>query len=104
VGEKKKLKEKELKVPVPEGKQVLGIIEELVGWAHAKVRCFDGKTRICRVPRGLQRKIWLREGDIVLVDPWEYQSDKKGDIIYKYSQTEVEWLRKNGYLEEFEEF
>jgi len=33
------------KVPIPEGKQVIGIIEELVGWAHAKVRCFDGKTR-----------------------------------------------------------
>ncbi|HIP66670.1 MAG TPA: translation initiation factor IF-1A [Candidatus Nanopusillus sp.] len=93
------------KVPIPEGKQVIGIIEELVGWAHAKVRCFDGKTRICRVPKKLSRRIWLRRGDYVLVDPWEISGDKKGDIIYIYSPTEIEWLQKHGYIKlEEEEF
>jgi len=86
------------KVPVPKGKQVIGVIDELVGWAHAKVRCFDGKIRICRVPKKFSKKIWLVRGGYVLVDPWEIEGDKKGDIIYSYTDTEVEWLRKHGYI------
>jgi translation initiation factor 1A len=100
----KKSEEKEGKVPLPKGRQVIGIIEELVGWAHAKVRCLDGKVRICRVPKKISRRIWLRKGDYVIVDPWEIEGDKKGDIIYIYLPTEVEWLRRNGYLEVEEEF
>ncbi|MGC9132894.1 MAG: translation initiation factor eIF-1A [Nanopusillaceae archaeon] len=92
--------------PVPKGNQVIGIIEEVVGWAHAKVRCFDGKTRICRVPQNkkMHKNIWLKKGVYVLVEPWELQSDKKGDILYTYSTSEVEWLKKNGYLKIEEEF
>ncbi len=93
----------EKKIPLPDKNTVLGIVEEMVGWAHAKVRCFDGKTRICRIPGKLQRKIWIREGDIVLVKPYEIQSDKKGDIIYRYNTQEIEFLKKKGYLKEIEE-
>jgi len=91
--------------PIPEGNKVLGIIEELLGYAHARVKCFDGKTRICRVPKKLSRKIWLRKGEYVLVEPWEIQGDKKGDIIYAYTPNEVEWLKRKGYFKiEEEEF
>ena len=51
-----------------------------------RVRCFDGNTRICRIPGRLKRQLWVREGDIVVVEPWELGGDKKGDIIYKYSK------------------
>jgi len=91
------------KIPLPEGKKVLGIVEEVVGWSHAKVKCFDGKTRICRIPKKIGKQFWIREGDIVLVDPWEIQGDKKGDIIYRYDPNEVEILKKMGYLK-VEEF
>jgi translation initiation factor 1A len=93
-------------IPVPKDRQVIGIIEEVVGWAHARVRCFDGKTRICRVPQNkkMHRNIWLKKGTYVLVEPWELQSDKKGDILYSYTDTEVEWLKKKGYLKIEEEF
>ena len=89
--------------PLPQGRQVIGIIEEVVGWAHAKVKCFDGKTRICRVPKKLSSRVYLIKNAYVLVDPWEIDGDRKGDILYTYSQNEVEWLKKNGYIktEEF---
>ncbi len=93
----------EKKIPLPDKNTVLGIVEEMVGWAHAKVRCFDGKTRICRIPGKLQRRLWIREGDIVLVKPYEIQGDKKGDIIYRYNTQEIEYLKKKGYLKELEE-
>jgi len=34
----------------------------------------------------------------VLVSPWDFQSDKQGDIIWRYKRNQAEWLRKKGYL------
>jgi len=69
-----------------------------------RVRCLDGKTRICRVPGRLKKKLWVREGDILLIEPWELGGDQKGDVIYKYKPLQVDWLKKNGHLKELEEF
>jgi len=93
------------RVRLPRGKEVLGLLEQRVGASRILVKCFDGKTRNCRVPGRLKRELWLREGDIVIVQPWEYQSDERGDVIYKYkSKAQVEWLKKNGYIKIEEEF
>ena len=59
------------------------------------------------MPGRIRRRLWIRTGDIVLVEKWELQGDKKGDIIYKYRPAQVAWLRKHGYLEgidDIEEF
>lgn len=105
MGKKKDVNEEEnIKIPLPKGRQVIGIVKEVVGWAHARVFCFDGKERICRVPKKVSKNVWLKENTYVLVDPWEVQSDTRGDIIYSYSPNEVEWLKKNGYLKIEEEF
>jgi len=93
-----------LRVRLPRGKEVLGIIEQRLGASRMLVKCFDGHTRTCRVPGRLKRKLWLREGYIVLVEPWEYQSEGKGDIIYNYSKAAVEWLKKKGYVKIESEF
>ena len=46
-----------------------------------KVRCLDGKNRICRIPGRLKRKLWIREGDVLLIEPWELSGDDKGDVV-----------------------
>lgn len=95
------------RVKIPKGKQVIGILDQRLGGSRMRVKCLDKKTRICRIPGKLKRRLWVREGDVVLVEPWEFGGDDKGDIIFKYRQTQVAWLQKKGYLtklEEFEEF
>ena len=67
-----------------------------------RVRCLDGKTRICRVPGRLKRKLWVREGDVLLIEPWQLNQDDKGDVIYKYKSNQVSWLKKNGHLKNME--
>ena len=55
----------------------------------------------------MKRFLWVREGDIVLVEPWELGGDEKGDLIFKYKRNQVEFLRKKGYLrglEDMDEF
>jgi translation initiation factor 1A len=86
------------RVPLPRDKQVLGILEQRLGANHMLIKCFDGKSRNCRVPGRLKRKLWLREGDVVLVEPWELGGDERGDLLLKYSLAQVEWLRKKGFL------
>lgn len=94
------------RIKLPKGNQVIGIIEQRLGAGRSRVRCLDGHTRVCRVPGKVRRYIWLREGDIVLVQPWEFQSNEKGDIIFKYRPAQVEWLKQKGLLkiEELDEF
>jgi translation initiation factor 1A len=95
------------RVKLPRDKQTLGIIEERLGGSRMRVRCLDGKNRICRIPGRLKRSLWVRAGDVALVEPWELGGDAKGDIIFKYRPVQVDFLRRKGYLkglEEFEEF
>jgi translation initiation factor 1A len=92
------------RVRLPRGKQTLGILDQRLGGSKMRVRCLDGKTRICRVPGRLKRKLWVREGDILLIEPWLLGGDEKGDVIYKYRPNQAQWLKKNGYLKELETF
>ncbi len=92
-----------IRVKVPRGKEVIGILEQRMGGSRTRVRCLDGTTRLCRIPGRLKRKLWIREGDIVLVEPWEYDN-AKGDIIFKYKQTHIDWLKAKGYLKNIDEF
>ena len=92
------------KVKLPKGNQCFGIVDQRLGASRMRVKCLDGKARICRIPGRLKRKLWVREGDLVLVEPWEFGGDEKADILFKYRRTQIEWLRKNGQLKQLEEF
>lgn len=92
------------RINLPRGLQSFGVIEQRLGGSRMRVKCLDGKTRICRIPGRLTRKLWVREGDIVIAEPWEYSGDKKGDIVYKYTPTQVAFLRRKGYLRQLDEF
>lgn len=95
------------RIMLPRGNQVLGLVEQRVGGSRMLVKCFDGKTRNCRIPGRLKRSLWVREGDIIIVEPWEYGGDEKGDVIYKYTPTQVNYLKNKGFLDklsEIEEF
>ena len=93
-----------VRVRTPKGNQTIGILEQRLGGSRMGVRCLDGKTRMCRIPGGLKKFLWVREGDILLVEPWKFEGDAKGDVIYKYRFNQVGWLRSHGYLEGLEEF
>lgn len=91
-----------VRVKVPRGNQVIGIIDQRLGGSRTRVRCLDGKTRVCRIPGRLKRKLWIREGDILLIEPWEFEKETKGDIIFKYKQTQIDWLKNKGFLKDLQ--
>lgn len=89
---------------MPRGTQVIGVLDQRVGGSRSLVRCLDGKTRNCRIPGRLKRSLWVRPGDIVLIEPWELNHDDKGDVVFKYSKAQVSVLRKRGLLKTLDEF
>jgi len=99
LGKKKVLSEEEIKdLVLPSENDVLGIAVKLLGYDRVLVKCQDGHERLCRIRGKMKRRVWIRVGDVVLVSPWEFQSDKRGDIFWRYTKSQAEWLRKNGYL------
>ena len=62
------------------------------------VRCADGVERIGRIPGRMQKRIWIREDDVVLVEPWDWQ-DEKGDITWRYEKSEADQLREEGHIQ-----
>lgn len=86
-----------MRLRLPREGELLGRVEALHGARHLTVKCADGKTRMCRIP-GKLRKIWVREGDYVLMTPWEIECDTKGDIIWRYKRVEVAHLNARGVI------
>ncbi|MBM3228415.1 translation initiation factor eIF-1A [Candidatus Pacearchaeota archaeon] len=89
--------EKIVRVRLPRKEEKIGIIEQRLGGNKMLVNCLDGKKRNCRVPGRLKRFLWLRPGDVVIIEPWEFDKEK-GDVIFKYKINQIEWLKNKGYL------
>jgi translation initiation factor 1A len=91
LGKRKVINEDELERRVlPSANDVLGMAVRMLGFDRILVKCQDGKERLCRVRGKLKRRVWIREGDIVLVSPWEFQSDTRGDIFWRYRKNQTE--------------
>lgn len=89
-----------VRVRMPRGKEVIGTVTEILGASRFRVECKDGKERICRIPGRLKRRVYIKIGYVVLVEPWDVQSEERGDIIWSYKPAQVKWLMKKGMLDE----
>ncbi|MGB9719302.1 MAG: translation initiation factor eIF-1A [Candidatus Anstonellales archaeon] len=88
----------ESRIRFPRGKEIFGVVVSALGGARMMCVCADGKERVCRVPGRLKKHIWVKEGDVVLVEPWQIEGDKKGDIVWRYKPIEGKWLKEKGYI------
>jgi translation initiation factor 1A len=99
LGKKKVLSEQELnQVILPSANDVLGVAVKLLGFDRVLVKCQDGHERLCRIRGKMKRRVWIREGDIVLVSPWDFQTDKRGDLIWRYTRAQADQLRREGRI------
>lgn len=86
-----------VRLPQKKAGEVLGTVESLLGANKLRVRCMDGVVRLTRIPGKMKKSTWIREGDVVIVVPWSFQTEK-ADIIWKYSGPQVNWLERKGFL------
>ena len=52
---------------------------------------------MARIPGKMKKRIWIREGDVVIIVPWDFQNDK-ADVIWRYTGPQVDWLQRKGFL------
>jgi translation initiation factor 1A len=86
------------RIRVPRSPEVLGVVEAMVGGDRLRAKCDDGNDRICRIPGKMRKRIWIRTGDLILLKPWVVQGNEKADVIFKYTSTQANWLRRKGYV------
>jgi len=95
---RKVLSEGELdRLVLPGEGQVLGIAVKMLGYDRILVNCDDDKQRLCRIKGKLKRRVWIRDNDVVLVSPWDFDQ-KRGDIVWRYTRNQKDWLKNKGYL------
>ncbi len=99
MGKRKVLSEGQLsEMVLPSGNDVLGVATKLLGYDRIMVKCQDGRERLCRIRGKMKRRVWIRVGDVVLVSPWDFDSDKRGDLFWRYTRAQAEDLRRRGYI------
>ncbi|NOR05066.1 MAG: translation initiation factor eIF-1A [Deltaproteobacteria bacterium] len=86
-----------VRVPRKHDREILGVVESMLGANKIRVRCMDGIVRLGRIPGKMKKRTWIRAGDIVIVVPWDFQ-DAKSDVVWRYTRPQVDWLERRGYL------
>lgn len=69
----------------------------MLGNGRLEAYCFDGKKRLCHIRGTMRRRIWVQQGDIILVGLRDFQ-DSKADVILKYTDAESRNLKVYGEL------
>ncbi|WP_440948856.1 translation initiation factor eIF-1A [Methanosarcina sp. T3] len=86
-----------VRTPRKDRNEVLATVASLLGSKRVTLQCMDGVVRMGRIPGSKKKKMWVREGDVVIANPWEIQ-DSKADVVWKYTRPQVDWLERKGYL------
>jgi len=42
--------------------------------------------------------IWIRDNDIVIIAPWDFKKDERGDIVWRFTLPQADWLKDNGHI------
>ncbi|MAO69710.1 MAG: translation initiation factor eIF-1A [Euryarchaeota archaeon] len=79
--------------------EMFAIADNILGGRRVSVVCADGKTRMARIPGKMRRRQWVREGDLIIIWPWDFQ-DSKADVKHRYSKTQAIYLSRKGVLPE----
>lgn len=77
--------------------EVFAIASQLVGAARIRVMGEDGAPRMGRITGKMKKKMWIREGDLLIIRPWGFQ-EGKADILFRYSRTQAQYLSRRKIL------
>ncbi len=86
-----------LPLPRPNRGEIFGVASQLLGAARIRVMCQDSVSRMGRITGKMKKKMWIREGDLLIVRPWGFQ-EGKADIIFRYSRTQAQYLARRNLL------
>lgn len=98
-GKKNTSYERQLIYKDPKENQEYAKVTKVNGNRRFTLSCFDGTDRLGICAGNIKKRIWINNGDIVLISKWEFQTDdSKCHIIHKYEEDEVKKLQSEGHF------
>ena len=94
-----------VRMPYRRNGEMFGRVVEIYGQERMEVFCEDGKSRIGRIRGKIKKRVWVRKGDLVIVNPWHFETVVEGkkekcEIFWRYLRHEVSWLERNRRIPE----
>ncbi len=94
-----------LRYPRKDENEILGRVIEILGNDHMRVKCEDNVIRLGRIRGKIKKRVWIRLGEVVLVVPWDWETEKPNDekeprcdIVWRYRATQEKQLDRRGML------
>ena len=85
-------------IRLPEEGELFGRVLKMLGGENVMIKCDDGVTRRGRIRGKLKRRVWIRDNDIVIIAPWDFKDSERGDIVWRFTLPQVEWLKENNHI------
>ena len=85
-------------IRIPEEGEMFGRVLKMLGGENVMIKCTDGITRRGRIRGKLKRRVWIRDNDIVIIAPWDFKDSEMGDIVWRFTLPQVDWLKQNGHI------
>ena len=85
-------------IRLPEEGEMFGRVLKMLGGENVLIKCTDSITRRGRIRGKLKRRVWIRDNDIVIIAPWDFNESEKGDIVWRFTLPQVEWLKANNHI------
>ena len=99
VGKRQVKNESALKeIRLPEEGELFGRVLKMLGGENVMIKCADNITRRGRIRGKLKRRVWIRDNDIVIIAPWDFKENERGDIIWRFTLPQVTWLKEQNHI------
>ncbi len=86
-----------MRMPREKDNEQFAIAIKRQGTDQIKAICQDGLERSCRITGKMKKKVWIREGDLLIIKVWDFQPSK-ADIVWRYLGGQKNFLARKGYL------
>ncbi|MEK9730933.1 MAG: translation initiation factor eIF-1A [Candidatus Poseidoniales archaeon] len=88
-----------VKMPDRRINEMFALAKQLLGGRRVTVLCEDGEERMARIPGKMRRRQYVRENDLIIIWPWDFQPTK-ADVKHRYTKTQAMYLSRKGLLNE----
>jgi translation initiation factor 1A len=89
-----------VKLPNKKLGEIFGRVVDIYGNDRMQVFCEDGKYRVGRIRGKIKKRVWIRRGDLIIVNPWEWETETKDslgkcEITWRYTNAEESYLERS---------
>ena len=89
-----------VKLPNKKLGEIFGRVVDIYGNDRMQVFCEDGKYRVGRIRGKIKKRVWIRRGDLIIVNPWEWETETrdslgKCEITWRYTNAEESYLERS---------